>query len=260
LIGLIRLLSIKGYCLDMDKILIVDDEPLIVEELVEFFENTGLSCIGCTSSSEAIRFFHEDENISIVLSDYRMPEINGIQLIEMLNRSKRKERILESVLFTGDADKEDIVAALRAGISDYYSKPLDLELLLEGVKKLQSSLISQRKVLSAQLITERLSEMTSTLQELQAGVDKWNTGKSDTPATNKSLAEEQNQVPGLSLLSPRQVEVAQLIARGMTNYQIACELGISENTVKLYVSQVLKATNMPSRTKLAIALGTSLDM
>jgi DNA-binding NarL/FixJ family response regulator len=46
----------------------------------------------------------------------------------------------------------------------------------------------------------------------------------------------------------------------MTNYQIACELGISENTVKLYVSQVLKATNMPSRTKLAIALGTSLDM
>jgi DNA-binding NarL/FixJ family response regulator len=189
-----------------------------------------------------------------------MPEINGIQLIEMLNRSKRKERILESVLFTGDADKEDIVAALRAGISDYYSKPLDLELLLEGVKKLQSSLISQRKVLSAQLITERLSEMTSTLQELQAGVDKWNTGKSDTPATNKSLAEEQNQVPGLSLLSPRQVEVAQLIARGMTNYQIACELGISENTVKLYVSQVLKATNMPSRTKLAIALGTSLDM
>ena len=67
-------------------------------------------------------------------------------------------------------------------------------------------------------------------------------------------------MPGLSLLSPRQVEVAQLIARGMTNYQIACELGISENTVKLYVSQVLKATNMPSRTKLAIALGTSLDM
>lgn len=241
----------------MDKILIVDDEPFIVEELVEFFDDAGLSCIGCTSSSEAIRIFHEDEHISIVLSDYRMPEISGIQLIEMLSKSKRKERVLGSILFTGDADKEDIVAALRAGISDYYSKPLDLDLLLTGVKRLQSSLTAQRKVLSAQLITERLSEMTSTLLELQAGVDRWNTDQDD--GSGKSLAIQQQQVPGLSLLSPRQIEVAHLIGRGMTNFQIACELGISENTVKLYVSQVLKATNMPSRTKLAIALGAGLS-
>lgn len=239
----------------MDKILIVDDEPFIVEELVEFFSDAGLSCIGCTSSSEAIRIFHEDEHISIILSDYRMPEVNGIQLIEMLSRSKRQERVLGSILFTGDADKDDIVAALRAGISDYYSKPLDLDLLLSGVKRLQASLATQRKALSAQLITERLSEMTSTLLELQAGVDRWSVDQDDTASPEKELANQQQQVPGLSLLSPRQVEVAQLIGQGMTNYQIACELGISENTVKLYVSQVLKATNMPSRTKLAIALG-----
>lgn len=240
----------------MDKILIVDDEPFIVEELVEFFSDAGLSCIGCTSSSEAIRIFHEDEHISIILSDYRMPEVNGIQLIKMLSRSKRKERVLGSILFTGDADKDDIVAALRAGISDYYSKPLDLDLLLSGVKRLQASLATQRKALSAQLITERLSEMTSTLLELQAGVDRWTVEQDDDAKnTEKDLAHQQQQVPGLSLLSPRQVEVAHLIGRGMTNYQIACELGISENTVKLYVSQVLKATKMPSRTRLAIALG-----
>ena len=239
----------------MDKILIVDDEPFIVEELVEFFSDAGLSCIGCTSSSEAIRIFHEDEHISIILSDYRMPEVNGIQLIEMLSRSKRQERVLGSILFTGDADKDDIVAALRAGVSDYYSKPLDLDLLLSGVKRLQASLATQRKALSAQLITERLSEMTSTLLELQAGVDRWSVDQDDTASPEKELANQQQQVPGLSLLSPRQVEVAHLIGQGMTNYQIACELGISENTVKLYVSQVLKATNMPSRTKLAIALG-----
>ena len=184
-----------------------------------------------------------------------MPEVNGIQLIEMLSRSKRQERVLGSILFTGDADKDDIVAALRAGISDYYSKPLDLDLLLSGVKRLQASLATQRKALSAQLITERLSEMTSTLLELQAGVDRWNVDQDDTANPEKDLAHQQQQVPGLSLLSPRQVEVAHLIGRAMTNYQIACELGISENTVKLYVSQVLKATNMPSRTKLAIALG-----
>ena len=243
----------------MDKVLVVDDEPFIVEELVEFFESAGLHCTGCTSSSEAVRIFHEDDHISIILSDYRMPEVNGIQLIEMLNRSKRKERVLGSILFTGDADKEDIVAALRAGISDYYSKPLDLDALLDGVKKLQQTLVRQRKVLSAQLITDQLSEMTSTLLDLQAGVDKWNIGQDTVDSAGEKVSHQQVAVPGLSLLSPRQVEVAQLIGQGMTNYQIACELGISENTVKLYVSQVLKATNMPSRTKLAIALGSGLS-
>lgn len=243
----------------MDEILIVDDEPFIIEELVEFFNDAGQKCIGCTNSSEAIRIFHENENISIVLSDYRMPEINGIQLIEMLNKSKRKERVLGSILFTGDAGKEDIVAALRAGISDYYPKPLDLDALLEGVKKLQGNLVTQRKAMNAQLLADRLSEVTSTLQELQAGVDKWGVPKTNK-ASAASAAPAQPELPSLSLLSPRQAEVAQLIGKGMTNYQIACELGISENTVKLYVSQVLKATNMPSRTRLAIAIGSGLTL
>lgn len=55
-------------------------------------------------------------------------------------------------------------------------------------------------------------------------------------------------------LSPRQLEVARLIGKGLTNYQIACELGITENTVKLYVSQVLRLTHVHNRTQLALAL------
>lgn len=55
-------------------------------------------------------------------------------------------------------------------------------------------------------------------------------------------------------LSPRQLDVARLVGKGQTNYQIACELGITENTVKLYVSQVLRLTHMHNRTQLALAL------
>jgi DNA-binding NarL/FixJ family response regulator len=58
----------------------------------------------------------------------------------------------------------------------------------------------------------------------------------------------------LNQLSPRQLEVARLVGKGHTNYQIACELGITENTVKLYVSQVLRLTHMHNRTQLALAL------
>jgi DNA-binding NarL/FixJ family response regulator len=58
-------------------------------------------------------------------------------------------------------------------------------------------------------------------------------------------------------LSPRQLEVAHLVSKGKTNYQIACELGITENTVKLYVSQILRLTHMHNRTQLALALSSS---
>src|SRR5690606_33118542 len=55
-------------------------------------------------------------------------------------------------------------------------------------------------------------------------------------------------------LSPRQREVAMLINKGLTNYQIACDLGISENTVKIYVSQILRIYNLRNRTQLALML------
>lgn len=67
--------------------------------------------------------------------------------------------------------------------------------------------------------------------------------------------EPEGELPAVfEKLSPRQLEVAKLVSKGKTNYQIACELGITENTVKLYVSQVLRLTHMHNRTQLALAL------
>src|SRR5690606_36213281 len=93
-------------------------------------------------------------------------------------------------------------------------------------------------------------ELADSLLALKEGVEQMRHQNPEERAATQSV-----QVPGLASLSPRQLEVAQLIARGMTNYQISCELGISENTVKLYVSQVLRATNMHNRTMLALAMG-----
>ena len=128
---------------DLNKVLIVDNEPFIVEELIEFLEANGVSCIGCVSSVEAIELFHADKSITVVLSDYRMPEINGIELVTSLRQNAPRSRVFKSILFTGDADKDDVVAALRAGISDYHQKPLDLDALLTGVYQLQAT-VQQR--------------------------------------------------------------------------------------------------------------------
>lgn len=250
----------------MDTILIVDDEPYIVEELVEFLENTGLRCIGCNDVSEAMRIFHTDKSISIVLSDYQMPGINGIQLIQLLNKSKSKDRILESVLLTADGDKDDIIAALRAGVADYYTKPLDFDQLLGGIQRLLSKIMDKRKLHSSELLAGNISEVATLLKDLQEAVGRLYLSANqevETTVVSPSFSiagqvSKKDQLD-LSVLSPRQVDVTLLIGKGMTNYQIACDLGISENTVKLYVSQILKATNMPSRTLLALALVDGLS-
>ncbi|MEZ2745712.1 response regulator [Halopseudomonas bauzanensis] len=236
------------------KVLIVDNEPFIVEELSEYLGAAGVSCVGCDSSAKAIELFCRDERIGVVLSDYRMPEINGIDLIKLLRKTVPASRVFESILFTGDADKDDVVAALRAGIADYYQKPLDLDALLAGVRELQADV--QRRVAAQKVegISERLKEMTHSLRELQQDVHGLNSSDVAEPVTAPELLPV-TQLPGYSQLSPRQVEVAELLGKGLTNYQISCELGISENTVKLYVSQVLRATNMHNRTLLALALG-----
>lgn len=239
---------------DLNKVLIVDNEPFIVEELSEYLEAAGIPCVGCDSSAEAIELFCGDERIGVVLSDYRMPDINGIDLIKLLRKTTSDNRVFESILFTGDADKDDVVAAMRAGISDYYQKPLDLDALLVGVRQLQANVQRRFAAQKVEGISERLKEMTHSLRELQQDVNGLNSSDAAKPVTTPEPLPV-TQLPGYSKLSPRQIEVAELLGKGLTNYQISCELGISENTVKLYVSQVLRATNMHNRTLLALALG-----
>ena len=84
-------------------------------------------------------------------------------------------------------------------------------------------------------------------------------GRGPAPQSEgEAVSEEVLEVPAIfNQLSPRQLDVARLVGKGQTNYQIACELGITENTVKLYVSQVLRLTHMHNRTQLALALSPS---
>lgn len=247
----------------MQSVLIVDNEPIVAEELAEFLNDQGFDCRTCFSASEAIRLFHQDADIAVVLSDYRMPEMNGIELFQLLRKTAPKERVFESVLFTGHAEKEDVIEAMRAGVSDYFQKPLELDKLVVGVTRLMRRLEQRRKELNVRLINEKLLALSESMSELCQGISSLcdddpsmaaaaATAGGSAAAVKRSV--QGHGVSGFDKLSPRQVDVAGYIAKGLTNYQISCELGISENTVKLYVSQILRATGMHNRTQLALAL------
>lgn len=243
------------------KVLVVDDQPLIVEELCEFLESSGYRCVPCESSQQAIERFSEDAEIGLVLSDLHMPDMDGIQLIQELQRLAGKHRAFEAIMLTGRADKQDVIKALRAGIADYYQKPIDLDELLEGVRRQEVALQERQKNLHLGHLNQKLQFLSESIDDLYQDLDK--VRRSPSTVVRDGLggepveAEAQEMPEIFNQLSPRQLDVARLVGKGQTNYQIACELGITENTVKLYVSQVLRLTHMHNRTQLALALSPS---
>lgn len=244
------------------KVLVVDDQPLIVEELCEFLESSGYRCVPCESSQQAIERFSQDAEIGLVLSDLHMPDMNGIQLVQELQRIGGKHRVFEAIMLTGRADKQDVIKALRAGIADYYQKPVDLDELLEGVKRQEAALQERHKNVQLGHLNQKLQFLSESIDDLYQDLDK--VRRNPTAVVSDMLGGEgagegvAQEIPAIfNQLSPRQLDVARLVGKGQTNYQIACELGITENTVKLYVSQVLRLTHMHNRTQLALALSPS---
>ncbi|WP_137821141.1 response regulator transcription factor [Pseudomonas sp. D(2018)] len=235
-------------------LLVVDDEDAIVVELQEFLESCGYRCIGCTSSLEALKRYREDAAIGIVLCDLHMPELDGIALVQELERHSGPGRPFEAIIFTGQAEPRDVIEAMRAGVADYYQKPIDPDQVLRAVRRLEERLRQRREDnLELALLNTKLRTLAESIDELYQDINKRRRGPIDhTPplADNHDMGV---QAP-FDKLSPRQLEVARLVGKGMTNYQTACELGLTENTVKLYVSQILRLTHLHNRTQLALAM------
>ena len=237
------------------KVLVVDDQPSVVEELSEFLQDSGYECTSSSSSGEALEQFRKDTAIGIVLCDLHFPAANGIDLVDALKQIAGKKRLFETIVLTDCADKQNVIKALRCGVADYYQKPVNLQEVLEGVRR-QDAALQERQKSYVQLgeLNEKLRSLSASIDDLYDDLDRVRRPLAIAPGTEENTGGGVDLATLLESLSPRQQDVARLVAKGHTNFQIGCELGITENTVKLYVSQVLRLTHMHNRTQLALAM------
>ncbi|MEX3775327.1 response regulator transcription factor [Pseudomonas sp. MYb118] len=243
------------------KVLVVDDQPMIVEMVCEFLEGSGYRCVPCESSHEAVERFTEDAEVGLVLCDLHMPGLDGIELVQELQRRSGKHRAFEAIMLTGRAEKQDVIKALRVGIADYYQKPINLGEMLEGVQRREVALRERQKNVQLGKLSQKLQYLSASINDLYQDLDQIrHSSPMSEPSEGTADNAAEEDVPAIfHQLSPRQLDVARLVGKGQTNYQIACELGITENTVKLYVSQVLRLTHMHNRTQLALALSPNVS-
>lgn len=113
-----------------EKILIVDDDESVREMLADFFRLLGYQSIVAANGREALDLLEKQE-VSLVISDIKMPVMDGI---EMLKQIKARYPHLGVILVTGYKPDYSWNEVMRAGASDYVTKPFDINMLEKKVR------------------------------------------------------------------------------------------------------------------------------
>jgi len=137
------------------KILIVDDEPEINQEIFEYMSGKDYSCFMAENVGEALQWLKDDESIAIVVADIKMPGRDGLELLEEIKQGF--DRDIEVIIITGSGGTIEAVSALRLGALDFLQKPIDLRHLLHVVQRADELLYlrTSDRLLSSKLEVER---------------------------------------------------------------------------------------------------------
>lgn len=118
----------------MARILIVDDEPQIVDLLAEFLARNGFEVLTATGGAQALDLLNKEALIDVIILDIRMPKVSGYQVIDQM---RQDGRTIPVIIFTGSLEVQDDLPDLeKKGFTreDILFKPVDLLRVLEMIR------------------------------------------------------------------------------------------------------------------------------
>ena len=202
-------------------VLIADDQQMVRRGFRVILEaEQGISVVAEAGDGREAVDLARRHAPAVALLDIRMPVMDGLRAARQILAPGSRTRVL--ILTTFDAD-EYVYEALRAGASGFLLKDAPADQLVTAVRSLAAG-----DALIDPVITRRLISRFA-LAARPAGV----------PAE-------------LSELTPRELEVLRLVARGLSNVEIARELVVEENTVKTHVSRVLTKLGLRDRVQAVV--------
>ena len=116
----------------MEKILVVDDEQLILEEIIETLTVENYHVFSAMSVDEALSILSENNDISVIITDLKMPGRTGIDLIHDVNKGYKKT--YPFIITTGHGSPSMEGSELKAENYIFLRKPVDIYLLLETIE------------------------------------------------------------------------------------------------------------------------------
>lgn len=206
------------------KILIADDHELFRDGLRLVLSELGpeLTVIEASSYDQTLEIANREDGLELVLLDLVMP---GMPWNEGLGAVKRRLPKVPVVILSASEDRRLVLEAVRLGAAGFIPKTSSSKVMLSALRLVMSGGV----YLPPALIDE--SSVVG--------------GRGDSPHADLSL----DSTP----LTPRQREVLALLGQGKSNKEIARILNLSEGTVKLHVTAILKALNVSNRTGAVVA-------
>jgi DNA-binding NarL/FixJ family response regulator len=203
------------------RLLVVDDHSLIREAVRHVVQALAesVTVLTATDCDEGFAIAERDSEIELLLLDFNLRGLSGVQAIKAW---RLRHPALPVVVLSSADDRTTVLAAMAAGAAGFIPKASSNEVMVSALRLV----LAGGKYLPAEVL---------------ARSDGATPGAAET-ASLESLG-----------LSPRQLEVLQLIARGMPNKIICDQLGLAERTVKAHVTEVLRALGVSSRTQAALA-------
>jgi DNA-binding NarL/FixJ family response regulator len=196
-----------------------DEQPIVLDGLEHLFhpEKKFKILARCTTGEEtlrAVRRYRPD----VLIVDIHMALENGLNVLKEITKSKLPTR---SVIFTAALNENEMFEAIGLGASGIVLKHMASKLLVQCVKKVHAG-------------------------------EKWFEQNSLTSAA-QTLVQRENAVRrAYAILSSREIEIAHLIAGGLTNKHIGKQLYISEGTVKTHLHKIYDKLHVASRLALAL--------
>ena len=204
----------------MTRVLVADDQALVREGLVMILAaQSDIDVVGEAGDGVEAVALAKDLRPDVVLMDVRMPRLDGIEATRRIIATVPSCRVL--VLTTFDVD-DAVLGALHAGASGFLLKDAPRRSLVAAVRA-----VAEGEVLLDATVTQRL------VTHLPA-----------QPGREVSAR--------LGRLTPRETEVLLAVSRGLSNGEIAAELGLGEATVKTHVAKLLEKLAVRDRVQLVV--------
>ena len=195
------------------RILIADDHDLVRETLSAFLEREDdISTLSAGTLDEAVDRIKAEGPFDLVLLDYNMPGMNGLQGLGVAMDQNGGANV---ALISGSADRSVAEAALEAGAAGFLPKTLAAKSLIHAVRFMAA-------------------------------------GEQYAPIRFMTEREEVEEPPMAKLLSDRERQVLEGLGRGLSNKEIARELDLQEVTVKLHVKTLCRKLDARHRTHAAM--------
>jgi DNA-binding NarL/FixJ family response regulator len=218
----------RGTIADKIRILIVDDHALFRVGIANILgREKDFEVIGEADSSRSAIEAAEQLNPDVILMDASLPSPGGIETTQRIRRELPATAV---VVMAADEDEEALFASIKAGAAAFMVKDISPDDLVHVVRRVSAGeFLINDKVFSKPAVASRV------LKEFR-----------------ELAVYGQDAQPIFAPLSPREVEILDNIAQGMTNKQVAYALSISEQTVKNHMSSILRKLAVNDRTQAVV--------